>query len=132
MKSSRKMWSISLAAAAAIAVLSADVTAQDNAQSAAMIRRTVTDSVSSQPVVGGQVVAEGTTRRPLTDSSGAYTMRALRAVSTTLSEVMITGYGTQEQSQASGAATMSEAKTFGIGPSPDSTRIAGTRGEMAR
>ena len=41
----------------------------------ATIRGVVSDSASQQPVVGAQVIAVGTTRGAITDSTGAYTLR---------------------------------------------------------
>ena len=127
-----------LAAGIAIAVGSVGAGAQGSA-SLATIHGVVTDSASQQPVMGAQVLAVGTTRGALTDSSGAYTLRIpagtitlkvqrlgyapaqrsltvaaggeatadfrLTAVSVTLSEVVVTGYGTQNRAQVTGAVT---------------------------
>jgi len=138
MKLSRSIWTPMLAAGIAIAVGSVGAGAQGSA-SLATIHGVVTDSASQQPVMGAQVLAVGTTRGALTDSSGAYTLRIpagtitlkvqrlgyapaqrsltvaaggeatadfrLTAVSVTLSEVVVTGYGTQNRAQVTGAVT---------------------------
>lgn len=138
MKLSRFIWKPLLAAGLAIAVGSLGAGAQD-AASLATIHGVVSDSANQQPVMGAQVLAVGTTRGALTDSSGSYTLRVpagavqlkvqrlgyavaernvtateggtttadfrLRAVSVTLSEVVVTGYGTQSRAQVTGAVT---------------------------
>lgn len=136
MKFFRSTWMLALAACIAAPF------AQANAQeptTLAIVRGSVVDSASHQPVVGAQVVVVGTTRGAITDTAGAYTLRvspgsltirvqrigyamgqravtatldgtttadfALRAVSTVLSEVVVTGYGTQNRAQVTGATT---------------------------
>ena len=134
----RSFWKITLAAclAAPFAQASAQGTVPTDV---AIVRGTVSDSVSHAPVVGAQVIAVGTTRGALTDTAGAYTLRVapgsitlrvqrigyamsqrtvnatldgtatadfvLRPVSTVLSEVVVTGYGTQNRAEVTGAVT---------------------------
>ena len=74
MKLSRFIWKPLLAAGLAIAVGSPGASAQ-GAASLATIHGVVSDSANQQPVMGAQVLAVGTTRGALTDSTGAYTLR---------------------------------------------------------
>jgi TonB-linked SusC/RagA family outer membrane protein len=138
MSFSRSIWKITLAAC--VAAPFAQVKAQGTAApELATIRGVVSDSASQHPVVGAQIIALGTTRGAITDTSGAYTLRVpagtislraqrlgyapvqrtvsisagatatadflLHAVVTTLSEVQVIGYGTQDRSQVTGAVT---------------------------
>jgi TonB-linked SusC/RagA family outer membrane protein len=137
MKFSRSTWMLALAAC--IAAPFAQANAQGTTPGLAIVRGIVTDSANQHPVVGAQVIALGTTRGAITDTSGAYILRVpagtlslrvqrlgyapvqrtlsvseaseanadfrMRPVVTTLSEVQVIGYGTQDRSQVTGAVT---------------------------
>ena len=137
MKFSRSTWMLALAAC--VAAPFAQANAQGTTPGLAIVRGIVTDSANQQPVVGAQVIALGTTRGAITDTSGAYILRVpagtfslrvqrlgyapvqrtlsvseaseanadfrMRPVVTTLSEVQVIGYGTQDRSQVTGAVT---------------------------
>ena len=130
-------WKIALAAV--LAAPFARASAQGTTPGVAIVRGVVSDSATQAPVVGAQVIALGTTRGAITDTSGAYVLRVppgtvslrvqrlgyapvqrtvtasltgdvtadfkMRAVVTTLSEVQVIGYGTQDRSQVTGAVT---------------------------
>ena len=136
MKNLGSFWkALALAAVAIVTPLAAS-----RAQDVGIVRGTVRDSATSQPVPGAQVQVVGTNRGVFTDATGTYTITGVPAgnttlrvqrigyaqrtsqvtitagttvaqditiqpVVTTLSQVVVVGYGTRNRSEVTGALT---------------------------
>jgi hypothetical protein len=131
-----KAWKTLLVAAICAALPAASATAQDTG----VIRGTVTDSTTHQPISGAQVQVVGSDRSAVADASGVYrlagiapgtvTIRvqrigfvqrtravsvtsgatvaedfSLQPIATTLSQVVVVGYGSRSRAEVTGALT---------------------------
>jgi TonB-linked SusC/RagA family outer membrane protein len=131
-----KAWKTLLVAAICAALPARSAAAQDTG----VIRGTVTDSTTHQPIAGAQVQIVGSDRGAVADASGVYrlsgitpgtvTIRvqrigfgqrtrevnvtsgatsaedfALQAIATTLSQVVVVGYGSRSRAEVTGALT---------------------------
>ena len=118
-------WKITLAAC--LAAPFAQASAQGTTPGIAIIRGIVSDSATQAPVVGAQIIALGTTRGALTDTTGAYVLRVpagtismrvqrlgyaptQRTVTATL-----TGEATADFKMHGVVATLSEVQVIGYG-----------------